>query len=336
MWRSRRYCASFFPYISLFAANQIFWNRKQAHQRCPFHGAASLCSEQLWERRKSFRKTPLTIRCSGQNVNSGTAMSERAVLHEISIQPTDYSFYQRMRPSAIDETFLWERRLLPVLGYLPYEETARVREALSLAFDAHKGQRRKSGEPFITHPVEVTRILGELRMDWESLAAGLLHDTVEDCGDAVGLDEIGFAFGSAVKRIVEGETKFSKLPTHHPEKISAAAATEVTAKNQGQESSQDDILDPAAQAKAQDLQFLFLAMTEEVRIIVVKLADRLHNMRTMDAMPPAKQRRIAQETLTVFAPLARLLGLYTVKEELEELSFKYVRLFSFTKAALHH
>jgi GTP pyrophosphokinase len=227
-----------------------------------------------------------------------------------------------MRPSAIDETFLWERRLLPVLGYLPYEEAARVREALSLAFDAHKGQRRKSGEPFITHPVEVTRILGELRMDWESLAAGLLHDTVEDCGDVVGLEEIGFAFGSAVKRIVEGETKFSKLPTHHPEKISAV--TEARVRNQVQEPSEDDIVDPAAQSKAQDLQFLFLAMTEEVRIIVVKLADRLHNMRTMEAMPPAKQRRIAQETLTVFAPLARLLGLYTVKEELEELSFKYV------------
>lgn len=155
----------------------------------------------------------------------------------------------------------------------------------------------------------MARILADLRMDHECLVAGLLHDTVEDCGDAVGLEEIGFHFGPAVRRIVEGETKFSKLPTHHPEREAAAAAAAPGA--------------PAPDPKAQDLQFLFLAMTEEVRIVVVKLADRLHNMRTMGAMPPGKQRRIAQETLTVFAPLARLLGLYTIKEELEELSFRY-------------
>jgi len=195
-------------------------------------------------------------------------------------------FYSRMKDSEVTEAFLWEHRLQPLLGYLPKEEVARVREALSLAYDAHFPQRRKSGEPFITHPVEVTRILAELRMDSESLAAGLLHDTVEDCGELVGLDEIGFHFGAAVRRIVEGETKFSKLPTHHPERVGAECV----------ESPQQD-------PKAQDLQFLFLAMTEEVRIIVVKLADRLHNMRTMASMPPGKQRRIAQETLTVFAPL---------------------------------
>lgn len=214
-------------------------------------------------------------------------------------------FYNRMKPSEVTEAFLWEQRLEPLLGYLPHDQVRRVREALSLAYDAHAAQRRKSGEPFITHPVEVTRILAELRMDSDSLAAGLLHDTVEDCGESVGLEEIGFHFGPAVRRIVEGETKFSKLPTHHPERE--------------QQEAQEEAQDP----KAQDLQFLFLAMTEEVRIIVVKLADRLHNMRTMASMPPGKQRRIAQETLTVFAPLARLLGLYTIKEELEELSFKY-------------
>jgi GTP pyrophosphokinase len=244
---------------------------------------------------------------------------------EIVVQPADYSFYQRMRSEAINETFLWEHRLIPVLAYLPADQVLRVREALSLAFDAHKGQRRKSGEPFISHPVEVTRILAELQMDWECLAAGLLHDTVEDCGDAVELDEIGFAFGAAVRRIVEGETKFSKLPTHHPERAAAVPASSGVVGNGSVSKTENEQqqVETAAQAKAQDLQFLFLAMTEEVRIIVVKLADRLHNMRTMGAMPPAKQRRIAQETLTVFAPLARLLGLYTIKEELEELSFKY-------------
>lgn len=262
-------------------------------------------------------------------------------------------FYQRMKESDVTELFLWEERLAPLLGYLPPEQVARVREALSLAYDAHASQKRKSGEPFITHPVEVTRILAKLQMDWESLAAGLLHDTVEDCGDMVGLEEIGFHFGPAVRRIVEGETKFSKLPTHHPERAVLAPpvippppssaptysnGTSINSNSNGSESERNGQGSGASaqidfaiengvvvqqDSKAQDLQFLFLAMTEEVRVIVVKLADRLHNMRTMGAMPPGKQRRIAQETLTVFAPLARLLGLYVLKEELEELSFKF-------------
>ena len=285
-----------------------------------------------------------------------------------------------MKEGEINEQFLWDERLAPLLDYLPADQVCRVREALSLAHDAHSSQRRKSGEPFITHPVEVTRILAELKMDYESLAAGLLHDTVEDCGETVGLEEIGFHFGPAVQRIVEGETKFSKLPTHHPEREAAAAAAAVAAaaenggengeggagdtnssnnnsngtpmkmeiavdfptppssniipsppldnSNGGSSSSSSSssvipVAEPQSDSKAQDLQFLFLAMTEEVRIIVVKLADRLHNMRTMASMPPGKQRRIAEETLAVFAPLARLLGLYTIKEELEELSFMY-------------
>ena len=263
-------------------------------------------------------------------------------------------FYLRMKDTDITEQFLWDTRLSPLLSYLTQDQIRRVREALSLAFDAHQSQRRKSGEPFITHPVEVTRILAELQMDYESLVAGLLHDTVEDCGETVGLEEIGFHFGPAVQRIVEGETKFSKLPTHHPERQQQAASVEssvgsanepaaststavasvveptktrtTTTSTSGEVLVEDaDTLQQQQQsdAKAQDLQFLFLAMTEEVRIIIVKLADRLHNMRTMASMPPGKQRRIAQETLSVFAPLARLLGLYTIKEELEELSFMY-------------
>lgn len=248
-----------------------------------------------------------------------------------------------MKIEEITEQFLWEERLAPLLGYLPSDQINRVREALSLAYDAHFVQRRKSGEPFITHPVEVTRILAELKMDYESLAAGLLHDTVEDC-ETVGLEEIGFHFGPAVQRIVEGETKFSKLPTHHPEREAAAAAAAENGNSNGATpattvtttppvdvcatpaptiSTEEPTAASQSDAKAQDLQFLFLAMTEEVRIIVVKLADRLHNMRTMASMPPGKQRRIAHETLSVFAPLARLLGLYTIKEELEELSFMY-------------
>uniref|UniRef100_A0A1D2ADF7 Putative GTP diphosphokinase RSH1, chloroplastic n=1 Tax=Auxenochlorella protothecoides TaxID=3075 RepID=A0A1D2ADF7_AUXPR len=226
----------------------------------------------------------------------------------------DQVYSESCRTGAVSEAFLWEGRLAPLLTYLPPHEVVRVREALSLAYDAHAGQKRRSGEPYITHPVEVARILAELRMDHESLVAGLLHDTVEDCGDVVGLDEIGFHFGPGVRRIVEGETKFSKLPTRPAEAgeggLGAAAALRPPGSSGGD-------------SRAEDMRFLFLAMTEEVRIIIVKLADRLHNMRTMRSMPGPKQTRIARETLQVFAPLARLLGLYAVKEELEDLAFRY-------------
>jgi len=265
------------------------------------------------------RKTPLILHTRNkrrfyliQRCSDGERGQEKiCVSHNCpSVGLIDYGFYQRMKYNDITEEYLWNTRLMPMLGYIPPQERGLVREALSLAFDAHEGQRRKSGEPFITHPVEVTRILAELRMDSDSLIAGLLHDTVEDCGETVGLEEIGFYFGQSVQRIVEGETKFSKLPTHHPERSKGVAGEQSNCLTK-------------SDTKAQDLQFLFLAMTEEVRIIVVKLADRLHNMRTMASMPQSKQRRIAQETLEVFSPLARLLGLYTIKEELEELSFYY-------------
>ncbi|KAK6941028.1 TGS protein [Dillenia turbinata] len=169
-----------------------------------------------------------------------------------------------------------------------------------LAFEAHDGQKRRSGEPFIVHPVEVARILGELELDWESVAAGLLHDTVEDT-NFVTFERIEEEFGATVRHIVEGETKVSKLG-------------KLNCKNKN--SSVQDV-------KADDLRQMFLAMTEEVRVIIVKLADRLHNMRTLSHMPPHKQTSIATETLQVFAPLAKLLGMYQIKSELENLSFMY-------------
>ncbi|EIE19013.1 hypothetical protein COCSUDRAFT_31311 [Coccomyxa subellipsoidea C-169] len=205
-------------------------------------------------------------------------------------------FYQTLPAEKVTDKFLWGR-LEPLLSYLGDEEKKKVLEALHLAYDSHNGQLRKSGEAFITHPVEVTRILAELKMDHESLIAGLLHDTVEDT-ENVKFEEIEFYFGKAVRQIVEGETRFSKIGSF------------------GENASR-------AELAALDLKQLFLAMTEEVRIIIVKLADRLHNMRTLDSMPPHKQKKIADETLLVFAPLARLLGLYSIKEELEALSFSY-------------
>ncbi|KAI3760025.1 hypothetical protein L1987_50413 [Smallanthus sonchifolius] len=194
---------------------------------------------------------------------------------------------------------LWED-LKPAIAYLTSDELKLVHDALNLAFDAHNGQRRRSGEPFIIHPVEVAKILGELELDWESIAAGLLHDTVEDT-NLVTFEKIEKEFGATVRHIVEGETKVSKLG-------------KLKFKNESH-SVQD--------VKAHDLRQMFLAMTEEVRVIIVKLADRLHNMRTLSHMPSHKQSSIAMETLQVFAPLAKLLGMYQIKSELENLSFMY-------------
>ncbi|AQL06797.1 Putative GTP diphosphokinase RSH1 chloroplastic [Zea mays] len=192
--------------------------------------------------------------------------------------------------SISPETF-WED-LKPAVSYLQPEELTFVHDALKLAYEAHSGQKRRSGEPFIIHPVEVARILGEHELDCESIAAGLLHDTVEDT-DVVTFERIENEFGPTVRRIVEGETKVSKLG-------------KLQCKSEG--SSKQDL-------KAEDLRQMFLAMTEEVRVIIVKLADRLHNMRTLTHMPQHKQ---------VFAPLAKLLGMYRIKSELEYLSFMYV------------
>uniref|UniRef100_A0A2P2MT36 GTP diphosphokinase n=1 Tax=Rhizophora mucronata TaxID=61149 RepID=A0A2P2MT36_RHIMU len=202
---------------------------------------------------------------------------------------------------------LWED-LKPTISYLSPKELQLVHNAFKLAFEAHDGQRRRSGEPFIVHPVEVARILGELELDWESIAAGLLHDTVEDT-DVVTFERIEDEFGPTVRRIVEGETKVSKLG-----KLKYRKET-----------------DSVEDVKADDLRQMFLAMTEEVRVIIVKLADRLHNMRTLSHMPPHKQSGIAMETIQVFAPLAKLLGMYQIKSELENLSFMYTNAEDYMK-----
>ncbi len=180
--------------------------------------------------------------------------------------------------------------------YLTPESQARLAEAFKLAEAAHQGVLRRSGEPYITHPVAVTALLADMHLDAEALIAGLLHDTVEDTG--VTFDDIEAEFGPVVRRIVEGETKISKLG-----KLAARAYEDEQAEN---------------------LRRMLLAMASDVRIILVKLADRLHNMRTLAAMPPEKQQRIAKETLEIFAPLAHRLGISHLKNELEDLSFYHL------------
>ena len=183
--------------------------------------------------------------------------------------------------------------LMTQTSYLDAADQQRLLEAYTLAKNAHDGVMRKSGEPYITHPVAVTSLLAEMNMDADALIAGLLHDTVEDT--SVTFEEIEEKFGHTVRRIVEGETKISKLAVRVYE-----------------------------DEQSENLRQMLLAMVSDVRIILVKLADRLHNMRTLDSMPPAKQQRISKETLEIFAPLAHRLGINHIKSELEDLSFYYL------------
>ncbi|KAI2498216.1 hypothetical protein MHU86_16298 [Fragilaria crotonensis] len=191
---------------------------------------------------------------------------------------------------------LYWTRLLPVVSYLGTEQVSKVFHALQVAYRAHRGQLRKSGEPFVVHPVEVALLLTELKMDAETIMAGLLHDTVEDTD--LTLDQIEGMFGTVVKSIVEGETKVSKLPKLAFEEY--------------------------ADEQAENLRQMFIAMTDDYRIIIVKLADRLHNMRTLRYMKPEKQIKISRETLDIFAPLAHRMGIWQFKSELEDTAFLYL------------
>ena len=177
--------------------------------------------------------------------------------------------------------------------YLPQEEIEQVWEAYRYAEKAHRGQTRKTGEPYITHPISVACILAKLHLDIPTLLAALLHDVVEDTG--VVSAEIGEVFGKQVADLVDGLTKLDKVE-----------------------------LQTATQAQAENFRKMLLAMSQDVRVILVKLADRLHNMQTLDAMKPEKQKRIARETLDIYAPIANRLGLNPIFQELEDLSFKYL------------
>ena len=168
-----------------------------------------------------------------------------------------------------------------------------VRKAYIYAAAAHAGQTRLSGEPYLSHPLAVAYTLSEMRMDGPTVAAGLLHDTVEDTRATI--EEIDEQFGEEVADIVDGVTKISMLT-----------------------------FDSKEEQQAENIRKMILAMNEDMRVLFVKLADRLHNMRTLDFQKPEKQRRIAQETMDIYAPLANRLGLHRVKLELEDLSFRYI------------
>jgi RelA/SpoT family (p)ppGpp synthetase len=251
----------------------------------------------------SATNTAATATASG-NVDEETQTAPE-VNHWTEIMSRGFSEHARANTTAWDTVLsdwdleqiesYWDR-IMPTVSYLGTERVAQVYQALCVAYRAHRGQFRKSGEPFIVHPVEVSLLLSGLKMDAETVMAGLLHDTVEDTD--MTFAQVQSLFGPTVRGIVEGETKVSKLPK--------LAFTDY------------------ADEQAENLRQMFVAMTDDYRIIIVKLADRLHNMRTLRHMKPEKQIKISRETLDIFAPLAHRMGIWQFKSELEDTAFMYL------------
>ena len=197
--------------------------------------------------------------------------------------------------------------LIALLPDLTVHDRNVLRHAYEFASEAHKGQKRQSGEDFFVHSAEVARILSELRIDPAVIAAGLLHDTVED-NENISIDDIREEFGDEIAQLVDGVTKLDDVT--RIDRMTAIGPTALKPKVRDQD--------------AEYLRKTLLAMTDDVRVILIKLADRLHNMRTLGHLPREKQQRNAKETMDIFAPLAGRLGIWQMKWELEDLSFRYL------------
>src|SRR3990172_1094539 len=208
-----------------------------------------------------------------------------------------------------------------LIKVLPERYTPADQELLQRAFrfaaKAHKGQKRVSGEPYINHCLAVAMILAELHVPPVVVAAGLLHDTVEDTN--VNLEELRAEFGEEIAKLVDGVTKLSQLP-----RVSRMTGTSKRGRKKGLASANREIdRSRGADMASETLRKTFLAMGEDVRVVLIKLADRLHNMRTLGYLPEEKRKRIAKQTLDIFAPLANRLGIWQLKWELEDLAFRH-------------
>src|SRR5688572_28870471 len=176
-------------------------------------------------------------------------------------------------------------------NYLPPDQVERVKQAYEFGAAAHRGQKRLSGEPYISHPVAAAHILADLHMDAETIIAAILHDVIEDTPTAK--EQVDEQFGKEVAELVDGVTKLDLIQFKSRE-----------------------------EAQAESFRKMLLAMVRDIRVILVKLADRTHNMRTLEAMPLAKRRTVARETLDIYAPIAHRLGMHAIKTELEDLGFR--------------
>ena len=201
--------------------------------------------------------------------------------------------------STIPEDFtepqvLYEKLIKMIRKYHPSDDISMIEKAYRIAYKAHDGQLRKSGEPYIIHPVCVCIILAELELDKETIVAGMLHDVVEDT--VMTSEELAAEFGDEVALLVDGVTKLTQL----------------------------DYVADKVEVQAENLRKMFLAMAKDIRVILIKLADRLHNMRTMQYQTPKKQKEKSRETLDIYAPIADRLGISKVKVELDDLAFRYL------------
>ena len=189
---------------------------------------------------------------------------------------------------------LYDELIKKIRKYHPSDDLSLVERAYHIARDAHKDQKRKSGEPYIIHPLCVAIILAELELDKESIISGILHDVVEDT--VMTEEELAEIFGKEVALIVDGVTKLTQLNW-----------------------SADKV-----EMQAENLRKMFLAMAKDIRVILIKLADRLHNMRTLQYMKPEKQKEKSKETIEIYAPLADRLGISKIKIELDDLALQYL------------
>lgn len=235
-------------------------------------------------------RDPLSVVQTALDEPSGTLTAPAAsALPPASIDPADDSLEQA-----------FQHMLDTVRANRPNDDLNLIRWAWIFCVQHHQGQKRASGEPYIVHPLEVAQVLAELRMDSTAIAAGLLHDAVEDTD--VSTAEIAKRFGDQVAHIVEGVTKLEKIKFANRE-----------------------------DHQAENIRKMLLAMVTDVRVVIIKLADRLHNMRTLEHLKPEKQQRIARETLDVYAPLAHRLGMGKLRGELEDLAFRYVDPLTYRK-----
>ena len=187
--------------------------------------------------------------------------------------------------------YLFEGLKRQIEQYLSPDQVLSVQNAYVYARDAHEGQMRSSGDPYITHPVAVASILAEIKLDHETLMSALLHDVIEDTDFSK--EDLAEAFGATVADLVEGVSKLEKLKFKNKEEF-----------------------------QVQNYRKMIMAMTQDIRVILIKLADRTHNMRTLGSLRPDKRRRIARETLEIYAPIANRLGIHDSKNELENLGFQ--------------